>query len=156
VTLPSNLSVPTQSHVAADGEQTQEHASLAGLDILVVDDDEDGREVLTIVLESRGATVRAVSSVSEALDALQQHRPDVVVADLRMPGEDGYSLIRKVRARERQQQAERTPAVAVTAYASATDREKALAAEYDWHVAKPIDPETLARVVARLSKTSER
>jgi PAS domain S-box-containing protein len=155
VTLPSNLVPAPQSSGAPDADDDDRWVSLAGVDVLVVDDDGDVRDLLALVLESRGATVRAVSSTSEALDAVQQRRPDVLLADLRMPDGDGYSLIRQIRARERQQHAERMPAVAVTAYASATDREKAIAAGYDSHVAKPLDTDALMRVVARLSNVEK-
>ena len=105
---------------------------------------------MALLLESRGAVARTAASATEALDAITRARPDVLLADLRMPDEDGYSLIRRVRALEREQGAERLPAIAVTANASATDREQAMAAGYDWHVAKPTDPNELARVIARV------
>jgi hypothetical protein len=117
-------------------------------DILVVDDDGDVRDLVAFLLESRGAVVRTVASAREALEAIGQRRPDVLLADLRMPDEDGYSLIHRVRARERERQERRLPAIAVTAYASARDRAEAIAAGYDAHLAKPVDPGDLARVVA--------
>jgi hypothetical protein len=126
--------------------------SLAQIEILIVDDDGDARDLLALLLESRGATVLTVSSVTEALEAINEHRPDVLLADLRMPEEDGYSLIRKLRAREREQDSARLPAIAVTAYASAADREQAIAAGYDGHVAKPINPDALTRAIANVAK----
>jgi len=124
--------------------------SLARLDILIVDDDGDVRDLLALLLESRGATVRTVSSTIDAVEAIVRRRPDILLSDLRMPEEDGYSLIRKVRDRERDQEAPRLPAIAVTAYATANDREQAIAAGYDWHVAKPVDPDALARAIAKV------
>jgi PAS domain S-box-containing protein len=122
--------------------------SFQPMDILVVDDDSDVRHLLAFLLESRGATVRTASSVSDAFQAIAQRRPDVLLADLRMPDEDGYSLIRRLRAAEREGLERRLPAIAVTAYASATDRDQAIAAGYDAHVTKPIEPDVLARAVA--------
>jgi len=128
--------------------------SLAQLEILIVDDDGDVRNLLAHLLESRGAVPRTVSSAAEALDAIGQRRPDVLLSDLRMPDEDGYSLIRKLRADESERQRERLPAIAVTAYASPSDRERALAAGYDAHVAKPVEPEDLARAIVTVAKGS--
>jgi PAS domain S-box-containing protein len=151
VTLPSSLQVPSRGQVVPGGGESAVADSLRGLDIVVVDDEGDVRELLAFLLESRGATVRAVASTNEALDAVYRKRPDVLLADLRMPDEDGYSLIRQLRTRERQRQLAPIPAVAVTAYASVTDREQAIAAGYDWHVTKPIDPDALTRLIARLA-----
>jgi CheY-like chemotaxis protein len=124
---------------------------LHNISLLVVDDEEDARDLMALILESRGATVRTASSAAEALQAIVERRPDLLLSDLRMPDEDGYALIRKLRAREREHQGHRLPAIAVTAYASAADREQVLAAGYDAHVAKPIDPDALARAIANVS-----
>jgi PAS domain S-box-containing protein len=145
VMLPlSAMTVPESRRVA--GTIT----SLARLDILIVDDDGDVRDLLAQLLESRGATVRTVSSTIEAVEAIVRHRPDILLSDLRMPEEDGYSLIRKVRGLERDHETTRLPAIAVTAYATANDREQVIAAGYDWHVAKPVDPDALARAIAKV------
>jgi PAS domain S-box-containing protein len=152
VTLPLTLPLSTRAHLVNGGDDEEKLVSLAGLKILVVDDDSDVRELLTLVLESRGAAVRTVSTTSEAMNSVNSDRPHVLLADLRMPREDGYALIRKLRAQERQRDDPRLPAVAVTAYASGTDREKVIAAGYDWHVAKPIDADSLARTVVRLTR----
>jgi PAS domain S-box-containing protein len=124
---------------------------LSQLDILIVDDDGDVRDLLGLLLESRGAVVRAASSAAEALEAIARRRPDVLLADVGMPEEDGYSLIRKVRAHEQQQHIRRLPAIAVTAYATVKDREHALVEGYDWHVAKPVDPTALARAIMKVT-----
>jgi CheY-like chemotaxis protein len=129
--------------------------SLEDLEILIVDDDGDVRDLMSLLLEARRAHVRAASSAAEALDVIAQRRPDVLLADVGMPEEDGYSFIRKLRARERQQNRSRLPAIAVTAYATATDRERALAAGYDGHVAKPVDPAALTRAIALVAKPQE-
>jgi CheY-like chemotaxis protein len=126
---------------------------LLNLEIVVVDDDADLRELLSLLLGSKGARVRTVGSAAAAMDALAQHPTDVLLADVLMPDEDGYSLIRKLRSRERDHHmGVRLPAIAVTAFAGASDREKALNAGYDWHLAKPIDTEALISAIARFGK----
>ena len=155
VTLPTTVSaMPDASSSSGQAKEVVE--SLPQIDILIVDDDGDVRDLLALLLESRGAVVRAVSSVTEALDAISRQKPDVLLADLRMPEEDGYSLIRKVRAREREQQDGRLGAIAVTAYASPRDREQTIAAGYDCHVAKPVDPVELTRAIVKVAKADER
>jgi PAS domain S-box-containing protein len=126
------------------------HADLRGAEVLVVDDEKDVRDLLRIVLESRGATVLTASSAAEALHIIRKHRPDVLLADLRMPEEDGYALIYQLRMREREAKEAPLPAVAVTAYATAADRERAIAAGFDWHVTKPVDPGDLARAILKV------
>jgi len=128
--------------------------SLEGLRVLVVDDEADARESLTVVLEQCGAVVTAVASVREALGALAHQRPDILVSDIGMPEEDGYSLIEKVRVLEAAQRGGRIPAVALTAYAAPEDRRRALAAGYELHVPKPVTPEELVTAVANLSGRS--
>ena len=128
-------------------------ASLTGVRVLLVDDEADARELLTAVLERAGAEVCAAASVAQALEVFavtSQWRPDVLVSDIGMPGEDGYSLIRKVRALEPERAGE-VPAAALTAYARAEDRLRALSAGYQMHVAKPVEPDELVLVVARLA-----
>jgi signal transduction histidine kinase/CheY-like chemotaxis protein len=150
VLLPLNVRATTRSEAKthlAEGDGAE--GSLHGLRILVADDDGDVRDLLSLLLESRGAAVRTVSSAREVLEALSNQPVDLLLADLRMPDEDGYSLIRKLRERERQRGNGRLPAIAVTAYASSTDREKAIESGYDRHVAKPIDPGDLARAIAQ-------
>jgi CheY-like chemotaxis protein len=134
-------------------EADDDASDLRDLDVLVVDDDGDMRDLLALLLGSHGATVRAVRSASAALDAIAQRRPDVMLADLLMPIEDGYSLIRTLRARESKQHVIPLPAIAVTAYATAADRERALTAGYGAHVAKPFDADVLIRTIAKLAKT---
>jgi hypothetical protein len=93
-----------------------------------------------------GATVTAVGSADEALKAIQQHEPDVLVADIGLPDQDGFTLMRKIRSMERK--GARMPAIAVTAYASLNDRQQAIDAGYDDHVGKPIEPDRVAAVLA--------
>ncbi|MEG4318503.1 MULTISPECIES: PAS domain S-box protein [unclassified Microcoleus] len=123
---------------------------LAGLKVLVVDDEPDNREFLVVALQELGATATAAASVPEAIDILQQSPPDILVSDIGMPVEDGYSLIRKVRSSEADK-IKRLPAVALTAYASEQDRARAIEAGYDEHLAKPIDSARFAAVLAQLN-----
>ena len=127
-----------------------EEIDLAALrpDILVVDDERDARDMLALMLGARGANVRSVGSAMEAFEAMAEQRPDVLLADLGMAVEDGYSLIRRWRLKEREDHCPRIAAIAVTAYASPTDRERALVAGYNWHIAKPLDAGELMRVIA--------
>lgn len=124
--------------------------SLDGVRILVVDDEADAREFITRVLEQCKARVLAVASVGEALDALHLRRPDVLVSDIGMPGEDGYALIRQVRSLEAKHGG-RVPAVALTACAVSEDWTRALSAGYQMHIPKPVDPAQLAAVVSSLA-----
>lgn len=123
--------------------------SLRGLKVLVVDDDADAHEPIRRVLEDYGAEVVAVRSVTAALDAIPQHRPDVLVSDINMPGRDGYDLIRAVRALPRHRGGA-TPAIALTAFGTAEERARALNAGYMNHFAKPIEATVLVAVVAGL------
>jgi PAS domain S-box-containing protein len=126
---------------------------LDGLRVLIVDDEEDALGLLTTVLHGRGATVNTASSVAEALEQFERARPDVIVSDIGMPMEDGYSLIKKIRGRS-PEQGGRTPAVALTAYARPEDAQRAFAAGFQVHVTKPLEPARLASVVANLGGRS--
>ena len=123
---------------------------LAGLRVMIVEDEEDTRELLVTALEQCGADVAAFATVAEALDAFELRSPDVLLSDLGVPGEDGYSLIRKVRSRPASLGGD-VPAAALTAYVRAEDRRQALAAGFQAHLAKPIDPSDLVATVARLA-----
>jgi len=136
--------VPTSSYLP----------SLEGLRVLVVDDEPDARELLTTVLEEYKAQVIAVATSGEALEAIKQLQPNVLVSDIGMPGEDGYALIRRVRALDGERGG-RIPAIALTAYARAEDRTQALLAGFQQHVPKPVDPAELAVVVANLTGRTE-
>lgn len=128
--------------------------ALDGLRVLVVDDELDARELIATVLGQCGAEVKAVASAIEALAVLEQFQPQVLVSDIGMPGEDGYTLIRKLRALEAEQGGQ-IPAVALTAYARAEDRTQALLAGFQLHVPKPVDPSELAVVVGKLAGRSK-
>jgi CheY-like chemotaxis protein len=126
-------------------------ASLDGLRVLVVDDEKDARDLIKAVLEQCNAVVLTASSAEEGFDALQRLQPDILISDIGMPGEDGYSLIEKVRALP-SEEGGRIPAVALTAYARAEDRIKALASGFQVHAPKPIEPAELAAIVASLAQ----
>jgi PAS domain S-box-containing protein len=123
--------------------------NLDGLQVLVVDDEIDAREFITAVLESYGIQVRPVASATEALEALNTFEPDVLISDIRMPEENGYSLIRKLRELEAQK-GRHIPSAALTAYLT-EDREKALAAGFESHLHKLAEPTELIEMVARLA-----
>ena len=120
---------------------------LAGVHALVVEDDPDGNELITTILERYGARVTSVGTAGAALDALDAERPDILVSDIGLPDHDGIELIKMVRTRAF---AKSMPAIALTAYASRQDAAKAIAAGFDAHVAKPVQPLTLGTTVARL------
>jgi len=143
-------SVPAVERQRAQLEVSAE-PSLKGIKVLVVDDDEDAREVLKAALNSFGAEVTTVTGGSQALDALASEKVDVLVSDINMPEIDGYELIRRVRAMD-PEQIGRIPAVALTAYARAEDRVNALQAGYQAHVPKPVEPAELEIVLATLTK----
>jgi len=124
--------------------------TLDGVHVFVVDDEADGRELLRRVLEDQAATVTALSSGEEALKALRHAKPHLIVSDIGMPVMDGYQLMRTLRAREAK--GERIPAVALTAFARADDRKRALLAGYQAHLAKPFDVAELVLVAADLTK----
>jgi two-component system CheB/CheR fusion protein len=126
-----------------------EQMALAGTDVLLVEDDADAREALVSVLEHYGARVTAAGSVADALKALAQSVPDLLVSDLGMPGRDGYDLIRAVRALP-PDQGGRVPALALSAYASPQDRDRAITAGFHRHVAKPAEPPDLVATLVQL------
>jgi signal transduction histidine kinase/CheY-like chemotaxis protein len=123
---------------------------LDDLRVLVVDDDPDAVELAAAILVRAGASARTCGSASEALETLQEWRPDVLISDIEMPGEDGYSLIRKVRALE-PHDGGKTPAVALTAYGRTQDRVLSLTAGYNMHVPKPVDPGELTTIIGSVA-----
>ena len=126
---------------------------LYGIKILVVDDDADTRELLEWVLKRTGAEVVLAASAREALEAMERSKPHVLVSDIAMPEEDGYSLIRRVRALGADEGG-KTPAVALTAYGRTQDRVQSLAAGFTMHVPKPVDPGELTTIVASVCRIS--
>jgi CheY-like chemotaxis protein len=136
-----------------EGESHVVLPSLAGLQVLLIDDQEEARESLSVVLNSAGANVFAAASSTEAFAWLETRAPDqlpdLLVCDIAMPGEDGYAVLRKIRSwhSERGATLQRLPALAVTAFAQREDRIRALTAGYQMHLTKPVAPEELIVVI---------
>ncbi len=124
-------------------------ARLDGVRVLLVEDDEDSRKLLSTVLRRHGARVTSTGSSAEALEAMGETPPDILISDIGMSGEDGYEFMRKVRALPEERGA-LAPAIALTGYATPKDRERALAAGYQLHVAKPVEPSELVAAIANL------
>jgi len=151
---------PTAVHMEKAREikrtpQEEVRSRLAGTVVLIVDDDPDAREVVAAILRHYGAKVIVATSVSTALVALRREpQVDVLVADLGMPVEDGYDLIRQVRESDVTKIAA-MPAAALTAYTTEEDRERVLAAGFQFHLAKPVDPAVLVATVERLRSETQ-
>ena len=135
---------------ASHESQPLPEVSLANVHVLVVDDEIDASDLVKRLLEMAGATVSTAGSASEAMERMLARRPDVLVCDIGMSGEDGYSLIRRLRALEESQESA-LPAVALSAYARSEDRTKAIRAGFQNHVAKPVEPAELLAVVGSLA-----
>jgi PAS domain S-box-containing protein len=154
VTLPNRALVDVKTPARA-GAGTPPHttdaaaARLSGTRVLVVEDERDGRELLEAVLTSAGAEVATAASAAEGLDLLQRFRPHVLVSDIGMPEEDGYSLIQRVKALPGS--AASIPSIALTAFTRAQDKTKALAMGFTTHVSKPVNPDDLVITVANLA-----
>lgn len=130
-------------------------ADLHGTEVLLVEDETMARAATQRLLEQCGAQVRAVNSAERAREAFEIRRPDVIVADIGMPDEDGNALLVSLRRIEIQQQTPRVPAVAVTAFARSEDRQRALDSGFDDHLPKPVDPERLVTLLAELVKKAK-
>lgn len=124
--------------------------SLEGLTILLVEDNEDAREMITLILKQYQAQIVAVESVREALKAYQREQPDILISDISMPLQDGYELIQEIRGSQDSKSS--LPAIALTAHASEEDREKAIAAGFDLHLPKPIDATQLIDSLLKLAR----
>jgi CheY-like chemotaxis protein len=148
------LSDRTEPVAVAQYEQpsTDSH-SLDGLRVLLVDDEPEAREVISTVITRTGAEVKACTSAHEALAKLMEWKPDVILSDIAMPDEDGYSFIGRVRSLPHDKGGD-TPAAALTAYARDVDRRQALDAGYQMHIAKPIGASQLVTMIARLAGRS--
>ncbi|MEG4805419.1 response regulator [Microcoleus sp. ARI1-B5] len=142
-------SIPVNSIARQEAQVLAGGGNLQGVKVLVVDDEVDSREFMMFVLTDSGAAVRAASSAAEAFEAAAEFVPDVLVSDIGMPEEDGYSLLRKLRswATER---GGKFRAIALTAYARDEDRASALKAGFDRHLAKPVQPDVLVEAVVSL------
>ena len=125
----------------------QGRARLDGIRVLVVDDEPDARDLFGSILQAAGAAVTTAGSAAEARECMAAERPQVLLSDIEMPGEDGYQLVKQARAGSARQP---LIAIAVTAYARDVDRRRALDAGFDWHLSKPIEPDDLIGVIASL------
>ncbi|MBD0364199.1 MAG: response regulator, partial [Coleofasciculus sp. C3-bin4] len=149
-TTPEESELKQERDDSLQGTSEETSVTLSGLRVLIVDDEPDVRDLITTVVEESGAKAIAVESVPEAIKELEQWQPDVLVSDIAMPVEDGYTLIRKVRDIE----AERgglLPAVALTAYVREEDCEQAIASGFQMHISKPVDTTKLVMALARLA-----
>jgi CheY-like chemotaxis protein len=158
VSLPILTSPPARAELrslADEGRPAPSLEPLDGLHVLVVEDNADGREIITMMLEQAGARVSGAASAKEAFEALESVRPDVLVSDIGLPDEDGYALVRRLRSKE----AERggfLPAVAMTGFVRAEDRARVLAAGFQVHVPKPIDVTELTAAIAAVARDPRR
>ena len=132
-------------------QHASSQASLADLRVLLVDDDQDTLQVLSVMLADSGAKVQVAASAAEALEILEWYRPDVLVSDLAMPNEDGYSLIAKIRSLETEKEGQ-LPAVALTSHTRIEERARALSAGFNMFVPKPIEPTELVSAIANLAE----
>ncbi|QMS86881.1 PAS domain S-box protein [Nostoc edaphicum CCNP1411] len=130
-----------------------ESSLLSNTQVLVVDDEPDIRDLVTFILQDYGVEVTAVASAQEALQALSESIPDVLISDIGMPKTDGYMLMREVRSRSPQQGGS-VPAIALTAYAGEMNQQQALAAGFQMHISKPVDPDVLVKAIADLINPS--
>jgi PAS domain S-box-containing protein len=146
--LPSGVVRPISPQMV--NEKAGTSARLDGLKVLIIDDLKDALDGFGTFLRSLGAHVKTAESAAEGFGTLTEFKPDVLMCDIAMPGEDGYSLIQRVRALK-PGQGGKTPAIAVTAYAQAEDRRRALDAKYDAHLAKPVDMVVLSCLIAKLA-----
>ena len=158
ITLPLIAARDPASNGTRPAREEERPAStplLQGLRVLVVEDEPLTREALTALLTQAGAEVGASASAAHALEVLRNWKPSVLVADIAMPDEDGYTLLRKVRALGREEGRD-VPVLALTAHARPEDRERALAAGFQAYLAKPVDPPTLLEAIAELALASAR
>ena len=139
--------------VAAARARRESAAPPAGLSVLLVDDEEDVREALRLILQQNGMLVTTAASAREAFDLVERLQPDILLSDIAMPGEDGLSLIRRVRLLPLERGGV-VPAIALSAYASADDRRKALLAGFQRHIPKPVEPGHLLAVIAAMVRTN--
>jgi PAS domain S-box-containing protein len=143
---------PVEAPDSEASASDEDSAAVQGLDVLVVEDDREASEMMTVVLSDRGARVRIATDYDSALRAVQQAWPDVLVSDIGLPGRDGYELVRSVRELESARQAPHLQVIALTAFARSEDREKTLAAGFDLHLSKPLKPHQLLEAIARCAR----
>ncbi len=128
----------------------QPQSNLSGINILVVDDEADSRELIAFILQQEGATVTTAASASEALEKIAESTPDLIVSDIGMPDMDGYELIKIIRASEKNFT---ILAIALAAYAGETNQQQAIAAGFQQHISKPIDTNAVVDMVIELVRS---
>jgi CheY-like chemotaxis protein len=145
---PSGGSEAPDTEGGPEPEEDQPQA-LHGLDVLLVEDDPEATEMMTLVLSERGARVRLAADYDSALRALHEAWPHVLVSDIGLPGRDGYELVRRVRELETARGGPRLPVIALTAFARPEDQRKTIAAGFDLHLSKPLRPHLLLDAIVR-------
>jgi signal transduction histidine kinase/ActR/RegA family two-component response regulator len=153
-----------QQNILAEHSESHGHnnhltdlGAISGIRVLVVDDEQDARELISFILIQSGLEVRAVATVAEALHEFIEWRPDILISDISMPTEDGYMLIQQIRAIETESDCPKAiPAVALTAYAREEEHMRVLTAGYQVHLSKPVEPPHLIRIIANLAKSITR
>ncbi|MBK1989968.1 PAS domain S-box protein [Sphaerospermopsis aphanizomenoides BCCUSP55] len=141
--------MPRYSPINQNSEQPQQLLNLQGIKVLVVDDDKDAREFVAFLLEQEMATVMIATSANEAIKVLTRFKPNILLSDIGMPDMDGYMLIQKMRALP-PEQGGLIPAIALTAYAGEYNQQQALKVGFQKHISKPVEPETLVKVISEL------
>jgi two-component system, chemotaxis family, CheB/CheR fusion protein len=142
--------LPFRADVESPASPEQSTADLTGLHVLLVEDEPSAREGICALLETNRAHVQAFESADAGRDAYRLQQPDILVSDIGLPGEDGYTFIQYIRSLERDQGWPRVPALALTAFVRDEDRRHSIDAGFDAHLAKPVDPDKLLREIARL------
>lgn len=148
VVLPMRFSKEGTQAAVPNPDQCRD---LQNIKVIVVDDEADARELVSLILEQRGAQVESAGSVAAAYPLLMQFRPDIIISDIGMPDENGYSLLHKIRTLSDQELAQ-IPAIALTAYAQEEDRQTALEAGFESHISKPFDPMAVVDAVKALTQ----
>jgi CheY-like chemotaxis protein len=146
------LPVLREEETSIDAAPSAPRVELNGVDVLLVEDEAATRETTRRLFEAAGATVHAVDTAHAAHVALMHRQPQVIVSDIGLPGEDGYTLMKELRSMAWASGAARIPSLALTAFARADDKRRALEAGFDAHLAKPVDPEQLLATVAQLAQ----
>ncbi len=143
----------TASAARTDEARNRDDRVPAGLTVLLVDDEQDARDALRLILQQNGMVVTTATSAREAFELMESMQPDLLLSDIAMPGEDGLSLMRRVRMLPFDRGGQ-IPAIALSAYASAEDRRKALLAGFQRHIPKPVDPASLLATIAAMTRTT--
>jgi CheY-like chemotaxis protein len=154
VRLPVPAVLPDSERTALGEGAAKRSSRLDGVRVLLVEDAEDARELIALLLRERGAEVRTAISGREAMERLAEMLPDVLVSDIGLPGEDGHAVLKRVREWA-EARGEWIPAIALTAYAGAEDARRAYRAGFQVHMAKPLEAEALVESVAKLAAGRE-